>query len=149
MATITEKDIIAHLKNKIKFHQQEAKRIEHVLSAFSSDTATAKVKREASVEADDTDALKGKPSKATMPLAIPAEYQPKLTLNGKIAFALNQITSGTGEDIAAKLVELQPQLDKAKVTQQFSGVLSTLKKQGQLNAVKDGRKDRFSLVQQS
>ena len=154
MVTITEKDIIAHLRNKIKFHQQEVKRIEHVLSAFSSDTATAKVKREASVEANDTDALKAKatkakankPVKTVKPLQVPIEYQPTLILNGKIAYALSQITAGTGEEIAAKLVELQPELDKAKVTQQLSGVLATLKKNGQLSAVKEGRKDRFSLV---
>jgi hypothetical protein len=154
MANITEKDIIAHLKDKIKFHEQEAKRIESILSAFISDAPSVKDKRKASVEAGDTDSLKGKPSKviankpvkAVKPLQIPSEYQPTLTLNGKIAYALSQISSGYGEDIAAKLVELQPELDKAKVTQQLSGVLSTLKKHGQLSAVKEGRKDRFSLV---
>ncbi len=154
MATVTETDIIAHLKEKIKFHQQEAKRIEQVLSAFSSDAPSAKVKYEAGAAASDFDAAKGKlakakadqPAKALKPLQVPAEYGPKLTLNGKIAYALSQIGSGFGEDIAAKIVELQPELDKAKVTLQLSGVLSTLKKHGQLTAVKEGRKDRFSLV---
>ncbi len=61
---------------------------------------------------------------------MPPEYLPNLTMNGKIAYALSQITSGYGEDIAAKIVELQPELDKCKVMLQLSGVLSTLKRNG-------------------
>lgn len=154
MATVTEKDIIAHLKERIDFHQREAKRIEGLLSAFSSGAPSAKTKKETSVEAGDTTVVKGevkkakmtKAAKAVKPLQVPPEYQPTLTMSGKIAYALSQITSGYGEQIAAKIVELQPELDKAKVAQQLSGVLSTLKKNGQLTAVKEGRKDSFSLA---
>ena len=154
MGTITEKDITNHLKDKIKFHQLEVKRIENILSAFDYEAPSTQIKREATAKASDINALKGKsvkarsnkPAKTVKSLQVPVAYTPKLRLSSKVAYALSLITSGTGEDIAAKLVELQPELDKAKVTQQLSGILSTLKKQGQLNAVKEGRKDRFSLV---
>ena len=158
MPNITEKDIIAHLKDKVKFHQQEAQRMENLLSAFTPVThPTAKV-QQASQEAMDEQPVKGKAgkakpakakvtaSKAKKVLTVPGEYQPTLTINGKIAYALSQITSGYGEDIAAKIVELQPGLEVAKVMKQISGVLSTLKANGQLSAVKEGRKDKFSLV---
>lgn len=149
MPNITEQDIVLHLKEKVRFHHQEAKRIESLLSAFTTAPTTASKKQAAKAEAEKEPA-KPKVSKApksniVKQLDVPAGYQPELTLNSKIAYALSLLSSATGEQIAEKIVELQPELEAKKVTQQLSGVLSTLKAKGQLKAVKEGRKDRFSL----
>lgn len=146
MANITEKDIIDHLSEKVRFHQNEARRIEALLSAFT-DTPSAKVKEDIKKEA----VADAKPVKSTKPrkaskLEIPRDYKKDLTINSKIAYALSLSGSGTGESIAIKIVELQPELEVKKVTQQISGVLSTLKSKGLLTAVKEGRKDRYSLA---
>lgn len=161
MANITEKDIINHLKEKIKYHQNEAKRIEGLLSAFSSDTSTQRG-RKAKIEAVDevltTDqeedaapkrkkaASVRKSNTAAKPLDIPEKYTDDLTINSKIAFALNEIGSGFNEDIADAMAQYEPKSDAPKIRKQISGVLSTLKSKGQLKTEKVGRKDRFSLA---
>ena len=164
MATITEKDIVNHLKEKIKFHQNEARRIENLLSAFGSDSATPRG-RKAKLDAVD-EALEpieaqtaatgkkrktavGKKTNAATPakaLEIPEKYADNLTVNSKIAFALNEIGSGFNEDIANAMAQYEPKSDAKKISKQISGILSTLKSKGQVSAVKEGRKDRFSLA---
>jgi hypothetical protein len=163
MANITEKDIIDHLKEKIKFHENEAKRIEGLLSAFTSDTSTQRGRR-AKVEAVN-EAIEGEeqqaaptrkkrnaagtkkaPATPAKALEVPEKYTDNLTINARIAFALNEIGSGFNEDIAAAMAQYEPKSDAQKISKQISGVLSTLKGKGQLKAVKEGRKDRFSLA---
>lgn len=157
MANITEKDIIDHLKEKIRFHQHEAKRIEGLLSAFTGDTSTQRGRRakvEAVNEAIDGDEQQtattrkkrntsGTPAKA---LEVPEKYTDDLTINARIAFALNEIGSGFNEDIAAAMAQYEPKSDAQKISKQISGVLSTLKSKGQLKTVKEGRKDKYSLA---
>lgn len=270
MATVTEKDIISHLREKIKFHQQEVKKIESVLTAFTGNpivrddqasapsqkaqrgaaskantpaavptkrntgraknkgAATAPVsepkaavsvpvaakknaskpvtgkgstnlnKNRAVVSANatpsapvlpqDTSAEKSSKTKAaaasaqknkgsekkspvnaTAPkaapkqkdaakpaasapvqakktLEIPSSYSDKMTINSKIAFALNEIGEGYNEDIANAMAQYEPQSDAKKLSKQISGILSTLKNKGFLTATRDGRKDKYTLV---
>lgn len=164
MANVTEKDIVNHFKEKIKFHQNEAKRIENLLSAFNSDTSSQRGRKTKSDAVDEAlspaeeqpaafskkkkanSAKKATPAVAAKSLDIPEKYTDKLTINGKIAFALNEIGSGFNEDIAAAMAQYEPKSDVQKLSKQISGVLSTLKTKGQLNAEKVGRKDKFSLV---
>lgn len=160
MANVTEKDIIDHLKEKIKFHEKEVKRIESLLTAFTSNSDQQKV-RKAKVEAvgEATTPLPetqkkgkikyeknlkaGKPAKA---LVAPEAYNDKLTLNEKIAFALKEIGTGFNEDIAKAMAQYQPQSDEKKIGKQISGVLSVLKTKGMLKTTKEGRKDKYSLA---
>lgn len=165
MPNVTEKDIIDHLREKVKFHQNEARRIEGLLSAFSSDSPGQRGRR-SKVEAaadqvlntDETQstttrksnktssAKKTPPATPAKPLEIPEKYTDNLTINGKIAFALNEIGSGFNEDIANAMAQYEPKSDAKKISKQISGVLSILKSKGQLKTEKEGRKDRFSLA---
>lgn len=270
MATVTEKDIIGHLKEKIKFHQQEVKKIENVLTAFTGNPvvkddqagassqkaprgtqskantpAVASRKKNAGTQmknkvaanapvsepkadaiapiaakkadskpvtgkgnakvgknkaavpqhaepsapvvSQDTTAATGlktksaasasknkgaqkkspvtstapqaaqKPKAAAKPVAsapvkgtksleIPASYSDKMTINSKIAFALNEIGEGYNEDIANAMAQYEPQSDAKKLSKQISGILSTLKNKGFLTATRDGRKDKYALA---
>ena len=160
MANVTEKDIIDHLKEKIKFHEKEVKRIENLLIAFTGNPDQQKgkkVKAEAVSEAaapmpatskkgkvkPEKTSKAGRPSKG---LVAPEAYDDKLTLNEKIAFALKEIGSGFNEDIAKAMAQYQPQSDEKKISKQISGVLSVLKTKGQLKTTKEGRKDKYSLA---
>ncbi len=162
MATVTEKDIISHLREKIKFHQNEARRIEGLLSAFTSDTSTQRG-RKAKIEAVDealtadeqttapqkkkaAPAKKAKSAQEFKPLEVPEKYSDNLTINARIAFALNEIGSGFNDEIAAAMAQYEPKSDAPKISKQISGVLSTLKSKGLLTAEKVGRKDKFSLA---
>ncbi|QJD95380.1 hypothetical protein HH214_05585 [Mucilaginibacter robiniae] len=161
MATVTEKDIIHHLKEKIKFHQNEAKRIENLLSAFTNDYHTSR-SRKAKSEADDEEIdsapeefvkssrkandASGVATASVKPLEIPEKYTDDLPIIAKIAFALNEIGSGFNEDIANTMAQYEPKSDAKKISKQISGILSTLKSKGQLNTEKVGRKDKLSLV---
>ncbi|MGV8879391.1 MAG: hypothetical protein ACOH2A_10200 [Sphingobacteriaceae bacterium] len=270
MATVTEKDIIGHLKEKIKFHQQEVKKIENVLTAFTgnpivkddqagatsqkaqkgtpskANTPVAGSKRRnagtqartkvdatapvvapkpaanapvaakkaeampvavkgnakagknraaiqqeaapsAPVVSQDTKVATGLKTKSATPAAkekvaqkkspvtstapqaaqkpkaaakpatsariqssksleIPSSYSDKMTINSKIAFALNEIGEGYNEDIANAMAQYEPQSDAKKLSKQISGILSTLKNKGFLTAKRDGRKDKYALV---
>jgi hypothetical protein len=169
MANITDKDIIQHLKEKIKFHeneaqlhQDEAKRLESLLTAFTHDYTSArgrKGKFEVVNETLETQSEQenGKPSQAPKktskptakdnpPLSVPEKYTDDLPINAKIAFALREIGSGFNEDIANAMAQYEPKSDAQKISKQISGVLSTLKSKGQLSVEKVGRKDKYSLV---
>lgn len=161
MANVTEKDIINHLKEKIKFHQNESKKIESLLSAFTGNSAPQKqkqLKEDALAEVLETPvknkiAKKNKAEKKTQPvktvklLSVPEVYKSDLSWNSKIAFAINALGDGVfNEDIASKIAELEPGLDAAKVTKQISGLLSVLKAKGSLKAERTGKKDKYSLA---
>lgn len=161
MATVTEKDIILHLREKIKFHQNEAKRIENLLTAFTNDYSTPRGRKAKLDDAVD-EALEPAPEKGASrkskslekvtipapakPLEVPEKYTDDLAINAKIAFALHEIGSGFNEDIANAMAQYEPKSDAKKISKQISGVLSTLKSKGQVTAEKVGRKDKFSLV---
>ncbi|WP_158825396.1 hypothetical protein [Mucilaginibacter lacusdianchii] len=169
MANVTEQDIIDHLKEKIKFYQKEAKRLENLLTAFVSDSNTPK-SRKAKLEAVDeaidplpakeetkSTARKAKPAApiavteeepALQPssLEIPTKYTDSLPLEARIAFALNEIGSGFSDDIANTMAQYEPKSDAKKLSRQITGPLATLKERGQVNAEKDGRKERYSLA---
>ena len=156
MANVTEKDIIDHLREKIKFHEKEVKRIESLMSAFMGTSGSAKgtkVKAEAISEANEPLPSKSgkKASKpglgqATVkPLVAPDEYKDSLTLNEKIAFALKEIGSGYNEEIA-KYIAGKTGADEKKVSKQISGVLSALKTTGKVKTTKDGRRDKYVLI---
>lgn len=163
--TITEKDIINHLQEKIKFHQHEARRLENVLTAFITDGSAQlgqrtnkEVSSDAASTADDQPAItehKNKknavakkpvvPATPVKALDVPEKYTDELTINAKIAFALNEIGAGFNEEIANAMAQYEPKSDAKTISRQISGVLSTLKAKGQLKTEKVGRKDRFSL----
>lgn len=160
MANVTEKDIINHLKEKIKFHQAEAKKIESLLSAFTGSPAQPKQKQVKEEETESVEqskelkpvkknktAKKAPKAKVTKSLEIPSEYNPSLSWNSKIAFAINELGDGVfNEDIAAKITELEPGIELIKVSKQISGLLSVLKNKGALKAERTGKKDKYSLV---
>ncbi len=165
MANVTEKEIIGYLKEKIKTIQSEAKKYEDLLSAFSSsapskaakqtkenlldavleqaEDAPAKTPKKKEKEAKP--AKSGKTPSAKM-LEVPAEYSQDLSLGGKIAFALNEIGEGFGQDIATAMAQYEPQSDPDKLFKQIASVLSNLKAKGALTTVKDGRRDKYSLA---
>jgi len=160
MTTITEKDIINHLQEKIKFHKAEAKRLETALSAFDS-TVIPQSAKKAKLNAVEnileplaqplhtprkSRTIKTRAAKPAKALEVPASYTDNLTVNSKIAFALSQIGSGFNEDIAEEIARYEPKSDAKKISKQISGILSTLKTKGHLKAEKSGRKDKFSLA---
>jgi hypothetical protein len=166
MANVTEQDIIDHLREKIKFHQKEAKRLENLLTAFVSDSDSQR-NHKAQLDAVDeaADQPSAKPAKATArktkpaaapaeevpapkssALEIPAKYTDDLPIEIRIAFALNEIGSGFSEDIANTMAQYEPKSDAKKISRQITGALVTLKEQGQIKAEKDGRKERYSLA---
>jgi len=162
MSNITEKDIVEYLKEKIKFHQDEAKRMQDLLSAFDGRASLRSGKRsnsaaiEAALESptgqrgDDShrsqSKLKREGSRASKQLEIPREYRDDLTLSAKIAYALNEIHDGFKEDIAEAMAQHEPKSDAERISKQISGVLSAMKTKGQLKAEKIGRKDRFFMA---
>jgi septal ring-binding cell division protein DamX len=89
--------------------------------------------------------LKPKAEKSVKPLQLSDTYSSSLTVNQKIAFALSLEPNQTKDDIAAFIAK-EDGTDAAKVTKQISGILSSLKTKGLLESVKDGRKDKYSLV---
>lgn len=163
MANVTEKEIIGYLKEKIKTIQSEAKKYEDLLSAFSSSAPTkaakqtkenlldAVLERAEEAPAKTPKKKEAKPAKAgkasaTKMLEVPAEYSQDLSLGGKIAFALNEIGEGFGQDIANAMAQYEPQTDGEKLFKQIASVLSNLKAKGALTTVKDGRRDKYSLA---
>jgi hypothetical protein len=165
MANVTEKEIINYLKEKIKSIQAEGKKYEDLLNAFSGSstpTKSAKQTKENLLdavleEAEDAATTKApkkkadaKPAKngkaAAKALEVPAEYSTDLGLSGKIAFALNEIGEGFGQDIAAAMAQYEPQSDAEKIFKQIASVLSNLKAKGVLTTVKEGRRDKYSLA---
>ncbi len=162
MANVTEKEIVAYLKDKIKSIQAEAKKYEDLLSAFNGSATPSKAAKQtkdnllsaAIEEAEETpakapkkkaDTKPAKASKAPKALEVPKEYTPDLGLSGKIAFALNEIGEGFGQDIANAMAQYEPQSDGDKLFKQIASVLSNLKSRGLLTAVKEGRRDKYSL----
>jgi hypothetical protein len=163
MANVTEKEIISYLKEKIKSIQAEAKKYEDLLNAFSGTSAPSKSAKQTKdnildaviEDAEETSAKStkkkdAKPAKggkaAPKPLDVPAEYTQDLSLAGKIAFALNEIGEGFGQDIAAAMAQYEPQSDAEKLFKQIASVLSNLKAKGSLTTVKEGRRDKYSLA---
>lgn len=158
MAKVTEKDIVEYLKEKISFHQQEAKRLESLLGAFiQSPAATQKIDEEAVAAPSEklpstrkTSAAKPRKGKITesqtvSAIDVPEKYTDNLSINSKIAFALHEIGSGFKEDIANAMAQYEPKSDAEKISRQISAALSGLKAKGQINVEKQGRKYRFQL----
>lgn len=164
MANITEKEIISYLKEKIKSIQAEAKKYEDLLAAFSGASASSKSAKEtkdnildaviedaedsspkSSKKKSDTKAKNAK-AQTPKPLEVPAEYTADLSLGGKIAFALNEIGEGFGQDIATAMAQYEPQSDAEKIFKQIASVLSNLKAKGSLTTIKEGRRDKYTLV---
>lgn len=163
MANVTEKEIIAYLKDKIKTIQSESKKYEDLLNAFSSAAPSKSAKQTKDhlldavmeqAEDKDTsakpakkkDTKPAKSAKAPKALEVPKEYTPDLSLGGKIAFALNEIGEGFGQDIANAMAQYEPQSDGDKLFKQIASVLSNLKAKGVLTTVKEGRRDKYSLA---
>lgn len=157
MANVTERDIIDHLKEKIRFHEKEVKRIESLMSAFMGNSGSGKgtkVKSEAVSEAmaplagkNEKKAATAKASKTKTtgkPLTVPEAYNDMLTLNEKIAFTLKELGTGFNEDIAKAIAE-KSGADEKKISKQISGVLSALKTSGKLKTTKEGRRDKYTL----
>ncbi|WP_299290573.1 hypothetical protein [uncultured Mucilaginibacter sp.] len=162
MANVTEKEIVAYLKDKIKTIQSEAKKYEDLLNAFSSASPSksakqskdnildavmeqAEDKETAAKPAKKKEAKPAKTPKAPKALEVPKEYTQDLSLGGKIAFALNEIGEGFGQDIANAMAQYEPQSDGDKLFKQIASVLSNLKSRGLLTATKEGRRDKYSL----
>lgn len=164
MANVTEKEIVGYLKEKIKSIQAEAKKYEDLLNAFSGSTPSKSAKQtkdsilESVIEqAEDAPAkttkkkAEAKPAKsaksaAAKSLEVPTEYNADLSLGGKIAFALNEIGEGFGQDIANAMAQYEPQSDADKLFKQIASVLSNLKAKGALTTVKEGRRDKYKLA---
>ncbi|QXV63852.1 hypothetical protein INP83_12125 [Mucilaginibacter sp. 21P] len=147
MAKITEKDIVEHLKQKIAYHLQEARRIELLLNAFASGDMDGGFNFDKQFGSDDkSDKQKKAGEKVFKPLEPPVEFSQNLTIVNKIAFALNKIGEGYNDEIAKVIADHEPEGDVKKISQLISGVLSTLKASRLINARKDGRKHKFSLV---
>jgi len=150
MAKVTEEDIINHLQEKIRFHQQERLRIEKLLSAFTSDGVIDDDVNSNFANRDVKYKIikprKTKEKAGFKPLDPPLEYNSNLTIVNKIAYSLNKIGEGYNEDIANIIAANEENADVKKISQLISGVLSTLKTNGLINARKDGRKHKFSLV---
>jgi hypothetical protein len=150
MAKVTEKDIINHLQEKIRFHQQERLRIEQLLSAFTrgadiqGNGASYFGGADANPSAAKVRKVKEKPE--FKPLDPPLEYNSNLTIVNKIVYSLNKIGEGYNEDIANVIASHEDNADVKKISQLISGVLSTLKTNGLVIARKDGRKHKFSLA---
>jgi len=164
MANVTEKEIISYLKDKIKSIQAEAKKYEDLLNAFSGTSTPSKSAKQTKdnildaviEDAEETpaksskkkDAKPAKSGKTSAPksLDVPAEYTTDLSLAGKIAFALNEIGEGFGQDIAETMAQYEPQSDAEKIFKQIASVLSNLKAKGALTTVKEGRRDKYKLA---
>lgn len=164
MANVTEKEIVGYLKEKIKTIQAEAKKYEDLLNAFSGSSTSSKsakqtkenlldaVLEKAEETSVKTPKKKAEPKPAKAPkssakiLEVPAEYSTDLGLSSKIAFALNEIGSGFGQDIAASMAQYEPQSDADKIFKQIASVLSNLKSKGTLITAKEGRRDKYSLA---
>jgi hypothetical protein len=162
MANVTEKEIVSFLKDKIKTIQAEAKKYEDLLSAFNGSATPSKSAKQtkdnllsviedaeeapAKAPKKKADAKPAKAGKAPKALEVPKEYTPDLGLSGKIAFALNEIGEGFGQDIANAMAQYEPQSDGDKLFKQIASVLSNLKSKGVLTAVKEGRRDKYSLA---
>ena len=164
MANVTEKEIIGYLKDKIKSIQAESKKYEDLLNAFSGTSAPSKSAKQTKEnlldavleQAEDTSAKSSKKKADTKPakggkaaakaLEVPAEYTADLGLSAKIAFALNEIGEGFGQDIANTMAQYEPQSDAEKLFKQIASVLSNLKAKGVLTTSKEGRRDKYSLA---
>jgi|GEM_PF-2252773 hypothetical protein len=161
MSSITEKDIREYLKEQIKFHTDEAKRMQLMLKVFDSssvrpgrrsnyDAIEAALETPGSERSLDNyrhEKLNGMGPRGGKQLEVPSEYKDNLTLSSKIAYALNEIHDGFKEDIAEAMAQHEREADPEKISKQISGVLSAMKTRGQLRAEKVGRKDRFFMAE--
>lgn len=86
-----------------------------------------------------------KPGKQLPLLTVTETYSEAITIKEKIAYTLYHLTNGYKEDIAKQMAEWD-KLDFDLVIKQISGVLSSLKSNGQITAIKDGRRDLYTLV---
>lgn len=78
-------------------------------------------------------------------LVVPNTYNEATTIKEKIAFTLDFLKNGYKEDIAKLMAEWE-QSDFDLAIKQISGVLSSLKSNGLITAIKDGRRDLYTLV---
>jgi len=144
MAKVTDKDVINYIHEKIRYHQQEYLRFEGLLNAFTKQSFEL-----TSDKSEDIRKSFDQRNKAQTPvgkLVVPESYSQHLKIAEKIAYALNELGEAYNEDIAKLIVEKEEAGDVKKVSQLISGVLSTLRSNGWLVAVKVGRKHKFSLV---
>jgi hypothetical protein len=172
MAKITENDIVDFLQQKIDSLKAELKKAEDVLEALKGSApaptkpaaAVAKVRsltadtgkgpsrkrkqRVASAAAGQAPAKKraGRPKTAvSATLEAPEAYDSKLKMESKVAYALSKTGSAFKEEVTKMLNDLEPEADPKKLDKDVTVKLSSLYKKGRINAVREGRKYRYSL----
>ena len=146
MAKITEQDVVSFLKEKEQRLSDELNRINEALKALASDPVEQEQKgNRPDLKQPKPVRLKAKKGRKG-PLQAVKKFDPKGTLDSKIAFALSQTGPVFKEDIVQSIAELQPELDADKLKWAVMQRLSFLNRKGLINGVKDGRKHRYSLT---
>ncbi|MFA6245553.1 MAG: hypothetical protein WC615_01345 [Mucilaginibacter sp.] len=154
MKIASDQDIIDQLKEKLRYHQQQYKRIEDTLAAFlteqahqdsiSSDLPAYRITENAPDFRPAEPETGGGKAKKT--LQVPVVYKNTMTFTKKIAFALKSLGEGFREEIAGVIVGQEPDLDATTIEKTISGVLSSLKIRGLIGARREGRRDKFFLI---
>lgn len=152
MAKITEQDVVSFLKEKEQRLSEELNRTREALKALASDpivqeqkNGRSDVKQAKPVQRKTKKGRKSNPK----PLEAAKKFDPKGTLDSKIAFALFQTGPVFKEDIVQSIAGLQPELDSAKLKGAVTQRLSYLNRKGLIGGVKEGRKHRYSLTNQA
>ncbi|TWR27008.1 hypothetical protein FPZ42_08210 [Mucilaginibacter achroorhodeus] len=156
MTHVTEKDVLGFLENKITHHVREIHRIKEIISAINDNYLESMEATSSMLEGLSSELLAighqrqvAKTPGRYKPLVIPESYRPQLSLSLKIAFVLSKINAGVKDEIASHLMLLQPELQLEPLIKHLSTVLSDLKSKNLLATIKDGRRYRYSLVQNS
>jgi hypothetical protein len=154
MEVASDQEIIDQLKEKLRYHQQQYKRIEDTLATFlteqahqdgiSSDLPAYRITKKA--PAGNPAEFETGAGKAKKKLQVPAVYNTAMTFTKKIAFALKLLGEGFREEIAGVIVDQEPELDAVIIEKTISGVLSSLKIRGMIGARREGRRDKFFLI---
>jgi hypothetical protein len=133
IADATRKEAVAiadrSKKEALKQFDAEEKQIQVLQNTLKSLGGTSKPEK------------KGKAGKA---LEVPKEYNEKLPVNQKIAYALAEIGRGDKEEIAEFIGNLDGK-ESTEVAKKLSGILSQMKTKGHLTTEKQGRKDIYTL----
>ncbi|MBE7175311.1 MAG: hypothetical protein INR69_02850 [Mucilaginibacter polytrichastri] len=166
MAKITEQDVVSFLREKVTSLKEELRKAEEGLAYFSSQSFAVPAKRgrkPKSLLDDVTESVskiletgskkrarkKGTKSKAPVnpkTVEVPQEFDPKLTRDKKIVYALSQLGSGFSEDVSELLHSLEPDEDRAKMERLVTQRLSALKIAGSVKEKrKSGRKTEYML----
>ncbi|MXV16063.1 BlaI/MecI/CopY family transcriptional regulator [Hufsiella ginkgonis] len=149
MPKVTEQDVVTFLEEKVQSLHAELKKAQELLQVFTGTLSATQTNAFKSPVLPLSGAKRGRkprPAGADSAMIVaPAEFHPKAKMELKVAYALSQTGPAFKEEVTRVLNDLDPEADPKKLDKDVTVKLSSLYKKGRINAVREGRKYKYSL----